>query len=105
MIQGLEPNSAWFSKPWKGPGRGRQALVRRTLPSTSPAPMAWVRLAERLHAQLACDRPGGHDVTVSISVAVCGEQARTGRALVEKADAALYEAKRLGKHRTVANPR
>ncbi len=62
-------------------------------------------LADRLQAQLACDQPGGYDVTVSIGVAVCGEQARTSRALVEKADAVLYEAKRLGKHRTVVNPR
>ena len=55
-------------------------------------------LAKRLQANLAQARPGGREVTVSIGVAVCGEQARMPHAVVKKADAALYQAKRSGKN-------
>lgn len=60
-------------------------------------------LAKRLQANLAQARPGGREVTVSIGVAVGGEQARMPHAVVENADAALYQAKRNGKNCVVVN--
>jgi hypothetical protein len=45
--------------------------------------------------------PGGQTVTVSIGVASCEEKTGTYRDFVEKADAALYQAKRSGKNRLV----
>ena len=60
-------------------------------------------LAERLHAKVAQSQPGGREVTVSIGVAACDENVRTAFALVEKADNALYEAKKMGRNRIVVN--
>lgn len=45
----------------------------------------------------------GRTVTVSIGVASCGKKTLTFQELVEKADAALYRAKRKGKNRVVLN--
>jgi diguanylate cyclase (GGDEF)-like protein len=58
-------------------------------------------LAERLLALLAQAKPGGHNLTVSIGVAACGESMGTTHAFVVKADAALYAAKKEGKNRIV----
>lgn len=61
-------------------------------------------IANRLKVKLVQDLPGGRPMTVSIGVASCGENTRTYRDLVEKADAALYQAKRRGKNRVVVVP-
>jgi diguanylate cyclase (GGDEF)-like protein len=58
-------------------------------------------IAKRLIAELAQHLPDGKTVTVSIGVASCGKETGTYQYLVEKADAALYEAKRSGKNRVV----
>ena len=58
-------------------------------------------LAERLCAKLEQSLPGGREITVSIGVAACGADICTALELVEKADAALYQAKRSGKNRVV----
>jgi diguanylate cyclase (GGDEF)-like protein len=58
-------------------------------------------IAKRLIAELAQHLPDGKTVTVSIGVASCGKETGTYQYLVEKADAALYEAKRSGKNRAV----
>jgi diguanylate cyclase (GGDEF)-like protein len=57
--------------------------------------------ANRLRMELVERLPGGRTVTVSIGVASCGKKTGTYRDLVEKADAALYQAKRSGKNRVV----
>jgi diguanylate cyclase (GGDEF)-like protein len=69
------------------------------LPSTDASEAG--TLADRLRATLAKSLPGGRRVTVSIGVASSGENTETSAALVEKADAALYQAKRSGKNRVV----
>jgi diguanylate cyclase (GGDEF)-like protein len=56
-------------------------------------------LAERLRIKVEQGMPGGRKVTVSIGVASCDTNIHTSKALVEKADAALYEAKKNGKNR------
>jgi diguanylate cyclase (GGDEF)-like protein len=56
-------------------------------------------IAQRLKKEMAERLPDGQLVTVSIGVASCGKKTRTYRSLVEKADAALYHAKRSGKNR------
>lgn len=58
-------------------------------------------IACRLHMELAELLPSGRTVTVSVGVASCGKTTGTYRDLVEKADAALYQAKRSGKNRVV----
>jgi diguanylate cyclase (GGDEF)-like protein len=58
-------------------------------------------LAERLCAKLEQSLPGGQEITVSIGVAACDGHVHTALELVEKADAALYQAKRAGKNRVV----
>lgn len=58
-------------------------------------------IACRLHMELAELLPSGRTVTVSMGVASCGKTTGTYRDLVEKADAALYQAKRSGKNRVV----
>lgn len=60
-----------------------------------------VNLAERLRVQVEAGLPDCRPITVSIGVACCGPEVRTAQALVEKADEALYRAKRLGKNRVV----
>ncbi|HTP67058.1 MAG TPA: GGDEF domain-containing protein [Geobacteraceae bacterium] len=59
-------------------------------------------IADRLKRELAERLPGGRTLTVSIGVASCGGKTATYQDLVEKADAALYQAKRSGKNRVVA---
>jgi diguanylate cyclase (GGDEF)-like protein len=56
-------------------------------------------LAERLRWKVEQGMPGGRKVTISIGVASCDRDIHTSKELVEKADAALYEAKRKGKNR------
>lgn len=59
-------------------------------------------IANRLKMELAERMPDGRTVTVSIGVASsCGKKSTTYRDLVEKADAALYQAKRGGKNRVI----
>jgi diguanylate cyclase (GGDEF)-like protein len=70
------------------------------LPSTALADA--VNLAERLRIQIQAGLPGLRPITVSIGVACCGPDIRTAKALVEKADEALYQAKRLGKNRVMS---
>ena len=69
------------------------------LPATGAAEAG--QLAERLQVILAQAKPGGQTVTVSIGVAVWTETVHSAHALAEKADQALYEAKRQGKNRVV----
>jgi diguanylate cyclase (GGDEF)-like protein len=58
-------------------------------------------IADRLKIEIAERLPGGRTVTVSIGVATCGKNIGTYQDLVEKADAALYQAKKRGKNRVV----
>ncbi|MCB1809491.1 MAG: GGDEF domain-containing protein [Candidatus Competibacteraceae bacterium] len=56
-------------------------------------------IANRLQIELVEPLLNGQAVTVSIGVSSCGKTAGTPQALVERADAALYQAKRSGKNR------
>jgi diguanylate cyclase (GGDEF)-like protein len=56
-------------------------------------------LAERLRSKVEKDMPGSRGVTISIGVASCDRDTHTSKSLVEKADAALYDAKKNGKNR------
>jgi len=58
-------------------------------------------LAERLREKAEHGSPEGRPVTVSIGVASCRKDTSTAQALVGRADAALYRAKRTGKNRVV----
>lgn len=58
-------------------------------------------IGNRLRTALAQRAFGGPMVTVSIGVASCEKKTQTSRELVEKADAALYQAKKKGKNRLV----
>jgi diguanylate cyclase (GGDEF)-like protein len=60
-------------------------------------------LAERLRVKVEQSMPAGKKVTVSIGVASCDRIVNTSKALVKKADAALYEAKNSGKNRVVVS--
>jgi diguanylate cyclase (GGDEF)-like protein len=60
-------------------------------------------IASRLNKELTERLPSGRKVTVSIGVASCGKEALTYKNLVEKADVALYQAKRSGKDRVVVS--
>lgn len=59
--------------------------------------------AERLRMKVEHSMPLHRKVTVSIGVASCDKTACTSKALIEKADAALYKAKHEGKNRVVIN--
>jgi diguanylate cyclase (GGDEF)-like protein len=56
-------------------------------------------IANRMRRRLVERLPEGRTVTVSIGVASCEKMTLTYQDLVEKADAALYHAKRSGKNR------
>ncbi|MBM9511916.1 GGDEF domain-containing protein [Desulfogranum marinum] len=58
-------------------------------------------IAERIRTKMAVQLPDGKELTVSIGVASCGKAIRTYRDLVDKADAALYRAKKSGKNQVV----
>jgi len=58
-------------------------------------------IANRMRKELAQELPDGHRATVSIGVATCEKNTCTYQQLVEKADAALYQAKRNGKNQVV----
>jgi two-component system, cell cycle response regulator len=60
-----------------------------------------VRVAERLRAGIAGDNSPVR-ITASVGVAAVPRNASTAEALVQAADAALYEAKQTGRNRTVA---
>ncbi|MBV5317327.1 MAG: GGDEF domain-containing protein [Desulfobulbaceae bacterium] len=55
-------------------------------------------IAERMRTAMAESLSGGETVTVSVGVAACGKKTQRYQDLVEKADAALYQAKRNGKN-------
>ncbi len=61
-------------------------------------------LAERLRLLPILKLAPERVLTVSIGVTVCGPGAQTVQTLVEKADGALYQAKREGKNRVVLAP-
>jgi diguanylate cyclase (GGDEF)-like protein len=64
-------------------------------------PVEACRIAERIRAKaagIACD---GYQVAVSVGVALCDHIASSPRALMERADRALYKAKLAGKNRVV----
>lgn len=58
-------------------------------------------IANRMRKELVQRLPDSHAVTVSIGIAACGGNTVTHQQLVEKADTALYQAKRSGKNRVV----
>ncbi len=67
------------------------------LPLTN-APVA-AEIAERMRIEAMHICAGGRTLTVSSGVASCEETTITAHALIEKADRALYQAKRSGKNR------
>ena len=69
------------------------------LPGTNAEEAA--ALARRLHDHIACHPLSGRQVTVSIGIASSSASIATAEALIERADAALYRAKRDGRNRTV----
>jgi len=62
-----------------------------------------MQLAERLRKSVAAAtfEPGHHKVTVSIGVASYPEHGEKAQAIIESADAVLYEAKRRGRNQSV----
>jgi diguanylate cyclase (GGDEF)-like protein len=58
-------------------------------------------IAERIRTRVASISSSGGRITVSIGVAVCDGATGTPRALIERADRALYQAKTTGKNRVV----
>jgi diguanylate cyclase (GGDEF)-like protein len=58
-------------------------------------------IAERIRARAALISSSGGRITVSIGAAVCDRATVTPRALIERADRALYQAKMAGKDRVV----
>jgi diguanylate cyclase (GGDEF)-like protein len=61
-----------------------------------------VEIAERIRAKVAAPRPGATAVTVSVGVAAALPEDVSVDGLVERADRAVYEAKRLGRNRVFA---
>ncbi|MDF1566366.1 MAG: GGDEF domain-containing protein [Deltaproteobacteria bacterium] len=70
------------------------------LPFTSRPEIA-LEIAERVREKVMTIRCGGEAVTISAGIAVCDQQVRSSRELLENADRALYSAKRRGKNRVV----
>jgi diguanylate cyclase (GGDEF)-like protein len=58
-------------------------------------------IAERIRVEAMRIHAGGRTLTISSGVASCCEETITAHALVEKADRALYQAKKSGKNRVV----
>ncbi len=58
-------------------------------------------IAERIRAKAGRITGGGHRITVSVGVAVCDRTITSPRKLIEKADRALYQAKKGGKNKVV----
>jgi diguanylate cyclase (GGDEF)-like protein len=58
--------------------------------------------AERLRGSVEFSMPLGRAVTLSIGVATCGQSVLSSKALLGKADQALYQAKKSGKNRVIA---
>ena len=58
-------------------------------------------IANRMREALAEKLPDGRVITVSIGIATCGENVQAYQTLVERADTALYLAKKRGKNRVV----
>lgn len=57
-----------------------------------------IDIANRMRMEMSVGLPEGRTVTVSIGLASCGNRIETFQDLVEKADAALFQAKRSGKN-------
>ena len=64
-----------------------------------------VQFAQRLRFAMAHEIWPGGPVTASFGTASLGIGTGSGRELIDKADAAMYEAKRCGKNRIVAYDR
>lgn len=60
-------------------------------------------IAERMRTEMAEPLSGGGTVTVSLGVAACGKKTLRYQDLVERADAALYQAKETGKNRVAVD--
>lgn len=58
-----------------------------------------VEIAERMRVEAMRIHAGGRALTISLGVGSCDEKTTTAHALVEKADRALYQAKKHGKNR------
>lgn len=71
------------------------------LPFTND-PAEAVRIAERIRAGVAAIPCGEQQITISAGVAACASS-DTARSLLERADRALYRAKRGGKNQVVLN--
>lgn len=67
------------------------------LPDASPA--SAMQIAERIRTTIASLRPGIAAVTVSIGIATASPQDETVESVVDRADQAVYAAKRLGRNR------
>ncbi|MBN1655321.1 MAG: GGDEF domain-containing protein [Deltaproteobacteria bacterium] len=58
-------------------------------------------IAERIRTKVTGISCGWQQITVSVGVAVCNQIINSPRALIERADQALYQAKKSGKNRVV----
>jgi diguanylate cyclase (GGDEF)-like protein len=70
------------------------------LPRTSRAKA--IEIVERIRLKISQESFQGHRVTASFGIASYPEDATNGIALIKKADAALYKAKREGRNRVVS---
>jgi diguanylate cyclase (GGDEF)-like protein len=70
------------------------------LPLTSDRTEA-LEIAERIRASAESTSHRGHRVTVSVGVASSDHETNTTHALIERADRAMYAAKRAGKNQVV----